>query len=149
MKKIVLLAALLSAFGIAQAVELGVTGGRDYAQPHSNDYGITLGQKFGKFGVTAEYDDVKHVGVKENRYGLLGGYDLYTFKGNTLTAKFGGEYISSRGLTSGYAGVVGAGLTFPISKSVALTADYRYQQAQKRIDTYTGNNVSAGIKVSF
>ena len=149
MKKIVLLAALMSAFGIAQAVDLGVTGGRDYALPHSNDYGITLGQKFGNYSVTAGFDDVKHVGLKENRYSLVAGYDIYSFAGNTVTAKAGGAYIKDEGVKSGWAGSVGAGLTVPVAKNVALTADYRYQQTQKRIDTYTGNNVSVGVKVSF
>ena len=149
MKKIVLLAALLSVFGAAQALELGVVGGRDYAVPHSNDYGITLGQNLGKYSVTGEVESVKHVGLKEVRYDLIGGYDLYKFKGNTLTAKVGGSYIKDEGVKSGYAGLVGAGLTIPVAKNVALTADYRYQQTQKRIDTYTGNSVTAGIKISF
>jgi hypothetical protein len=149
MKKIVLLAALLSVFGAAQALELGVTGGRDYAVPHSNDYGITIGQQMGKFNLTGEVESLKHVGLKEVRYDLIGGYDLYSFKGNTLTAKVGGAYIKDEGVQAGYAGLVGAGLTVPVAKNVALTADYRYQQAQKRIDTYTGNSVTAGIKISF
>jgi opacity protein-like surface antigen len=149
MKKILLVTALLSVFGAAQAIDLGITGGRDYATPHSNDYGITVGQQLGKFSVTGEVESVKHVGLKEVRYDLIGGYDLYSFKGNTLTAKVGGAYIKDEGVKAGYAGLVGAGLTIPVTKNVALTADYRYQQAQKRIDTYTGNSVTAGIKVSF
>ena len=149
MKKLVLLTALLATFGLAQATDLGLTYGRDYAVPHSNDFGVSLGQHFGDFSVAAGYDNVKHTGLKENRYGVVAGYDLYNFKGNTLTAKVGGAYIKDEGVKSGYAGSVGAGLTIPVAKNVALTADYRYQQAQKRIDTYTGNNVSAGIKISF
>jgi opacity protein-like surface antigen len=149
MKKIVLLAALLSVFGAAQALELGVVGGRDYAVPHSNDYGITLGQNLGKYSVTGELESVKHAGFKENRYDLIGGYDLYSFKGNTLTAKVGGSYIRVEGVKTGYAGSAGLGITVPVAKNVALTADYRYQQTQKRIDTYTGNSVTAGIKISF
>ena len=66
-----------------------------------------------------------------------------------MTAKAGGAYIKDEGVKSGWAGSVGAGLTVPVAKNVALTADYRYQQTQKRIDTYTGNNVSVGVKVSF
>jgi opacity protein-like surface antigen len=149
MKKIVLIAALLSAFSVAQAMDLGFVGGRDYAIPHSNDYGITLGKQFGKYSLTGEVESVKHTGLKEVRYDLIGGYDLYKFKGNVLTAKIGGAYIKDEGVKSGYAGLVGAGLTIPVAKNVALTADYRYQQTQKRIDTFTGNSVTAGIKVSF
>jgi len=149
MKKLLLVATLLAAFGSAQAIELGVTGGRDYAMPHSNDYGLTVGQQLGKFNVTGEVESVKRIGLKEVRYDLIGGYDLYSFKGNTLTAKVGGAYIKDEGVKAGYAGLVGAGLTIPVAKNVALTADYRYQQAQKRIDTYTGNSVTAGIKISF
>jgi opacity protein-like surface antigen len=148
MKKIVLLAALLSAFGIAQAVEVGVTAGRDYAKPHSNDYGLTVGQQFGNYSVTVGYDDVTRSSFKENRYSLVGGYDVYKFSGNTLTAKVGAAYIND-GTTSGYAGTIGAGLTVPVTKNVALTADYRYQEAQKRISKTEGGNISAGVKVSF
>jgi opacity protein-like surface antigen len=149
MKKTLLTVALLATFGIANALEVGITGGRDYATPHSNDYGLTVGQQLGKFSVTGEVESVKHVGLKEVRYDLIGGYDLYKFKGNTLTAKVGGSYIKDEGVKSGYAGSAGLGLTIPVAKNVALTADYRYQQTQKRIDTYTGNSVTAGIKVSF
>ena len=149
MKKLLLVATLLAAFGSAQAIDLGITAGRDYAVPHSNDYGISVGQQMGKYSLTAEVESVKHVGLKEVRYDLIGGYDLYSFKGNTLTAKVGGAYIKDEGVKAGYAGLVGAGLTIPVTKNVALTADYRYQQTQKRIDTYTGNSVAAGIKVSF
>jgi len=149
MKKTLLAVALLATLGVANALDLGITGGRDYATPHSNDYGISLGQQFGKYSLTGEIESVKHTGVKEVRYDLLGGYDLYNFKGNTLTAKIGGAYIKNEGVKSGYAGLAGLGLTVPVAKNVALTADYRYQQTQKRIDTYTGNSVTAGIKVSF
>lgn len=149
MKKLLLVTALLSVFGAAQALDLGITAGRDYAVPHSNDYGITVGQQLGKFSVTGEVESVKHVGLKEVRYDLLAGYDLYSFKGNTLTAKVGGAYVRVEGVKSGYAGSAGLGLTVPVAKNVALTADYRYQQTQKRIDTFTGNSVTAGIKISF
>jgi len=149
MKKLLLISALLATFGVAQATDVGITAGRDYATPHSNDYGISIGQQFGKYSVSGEVESVKHVGLKEVRYELLGGYDLYSFKGNTLTAKAGGAYIKDEGVKSGYAGVAGLGLTVPVAKNVALTADYRYQQTQKRIDTYTGNSVTAGIKISF
>jgi len=149
MKKTLLVAAMLATFGVAQAMDLGLTAGRDYANPHSNDYGISLGQQMGKYSVTGEIESVKHAGFKENRYDLIGGYDLYSFKGNTLTAKVGGAYIRVEGVKSGYAGSAGLGLTVPVAKNVALTADYRYQQTQKRIDTFTGNSVTAGIKISF
>jgi opacity protein-like surface antigen len=149
MKKILLVASLLATFGIAQAMDLGLTGGRDYATPHSNDYGISLGQQMGKYSLSGEIESVKHVGLKEVRYDLIGGYDLYKFKENTLTAKIGGAYIKDEGVKSGYAGLAGIGLAVPVMKNVALTADYRYQQTQKRIDTYTGNSVTAGIKISF
>ena len=80
---------------------------------------------------------------------LVAGYDVYKFGGNKVTAKVGGAFIDETGVNKGFAGSLGAGLTIPVAKNVALTADYRYQQTQKRIDSYTGNNVSAGIKISF
>jgi opacity protein-like surface antigen len=149
MKKTLLAIAMLATLGVAQAMDLTIIGGRDYAVPHSNDYGIGLGQQMGKYSITGEIESVKHIGMKENRYDLIGGYDLYKFKGNTLTAKVGGAYIRVEGVKSGYAGSAGLGLTIPVAKNVALTADYRYQQTQKRIDTFTGNSVTAGIKISF
>jgi opacity protein-like surface antigen len=149
MKKLVLLTALLSTFGVASALDLGLNAGRDYAKPHSNDYGLTLGKQIGDFSVTAGFDDVKHTAFKENRYSVVAGYDLYNFKGNKLTAKVGGAYINETGVAKGFAGTVGAGLTIPVAKNVALTADYHYQQAQKHVDFATGNNITAGIKISF
>ena len=47
------------------------------------------------------------------------------------------------------AGLVGAGVSYPLTKQVSATADYSYQFGQKRVDQFNGNTVAVGLKYSF
>jgi outer membrane autotransporter protein len=59
-------------------------------------------------------------------------------------------YIDNAGrVADGYAAVVGAGVSYPISKKVALTTDYRYQAGQSRVNTFDGSTLLVGAKYSF
>jgi outer membrane autotransporter protein len=151
MKKVLATLTLaLGLIGTASAVEVGVNG--SYDMGGSNDRpgaGVTLGEKFGKFGVTAGFDRYTK-GNDTSKYSLVGSYDIAQFAGATFAVKAGAAYIDNSNRTpDGYAALVGAGASYPITKEVALTADYRYQAGQSRINQYNGSTVAFGAKYSF
>lgn len=151
MKKIVLATVLALAAGVASAVELGVTANRDYSQnPDRNGFGITVGQKFDKVGVTAGFERYTQNTNDLDRYSLVGGYDVAKFGNLTVTPKIGVAYLNPTTTQNGWQASVGAGVSYAVTKNVALTADYRYQTSlQTRVENFNGNVISGGVKVSF
>jgi hypothetical protein len=149
MKKLILAAALMSAFGAAQALEVGVFGGLDL-NDRAHDVGVSVGQKFGAFSVTASAERLQQEKVTvQDRYTLLAGYDLLSAGPLTLTGKVGVARLENKAEVSGYSGVVGVGATFALNKTFALTADYRYLEPQQRVVDSRGGNVTVGVKASF
>jgi opacity protein-like surface antigen len=150
MKKLAIASLLALAAVSASAVEVGVNGSYDFGGSNERPGGgVTLGEKFGKFGVTAGFDRYTK-GMDQNKWSLVGSYDVATVAGTTLAVKAGGAYIDNSGKgTDGYAALVGAGASYPITKDIALTADYRYQAGQSRINQYNGSTVAFGAKYSF
>lgn len=147
--KLTLVAALLAASGIASAIEVGINAGRTFASDDRNSTGITIGQKTGAVGIEAGFDAFRS-GVDQNRWSLIGSYDVTKVAGATVAVKAGGAWLDNKGTTSdGYAALVGAGASYPITKQLALTADYKYQVGQKRVDQFNGGNIAAGLKYSF
>lgn len=147
--KLTLVAALLAASGIASAIEVGINAGRSFTGTDRNSTGITIGQKTGVVGIEAGFDAFRS-GVDQNRWSLIGSYDVTKVAGATVAVKAGGAWLDNKGTTSdGYIALVGAGASYPLNKQLALTADYKYQIGQKRVDQFNGSNVTAGLKYSF
>jgi outer membrane autotransporter protein len=147
MKKIILVSALLASMG-AQAVELGINASRDTANSDRSGYGFTIGEKYDKVGITAGFDRYT-TGTELNKYSLVGSYDVTKVGAVTIAVKGGVAYVDQKNTTDGYAALIGAGVSYPLSKQFALTADYRYQAGQSRISNLDGSTVSAGLKYSF
>jgi outer membrane autotransporter protein len=147
MKKLVLVAALMAAFS-AQAVEVGINASTDTANTDRNGYGVTVGQKFGAMGVTAGFDRYSK-GMDLDKYSLVGSYDVTKIGTATVAVKAGGAYLDQKNGKDGYAALIGAGVSIPVTKQVAATFDYRYQAGQSSVKNLDGNTVSAGLKYSF
>ena len=151
MKKIALATLFALAVGTASAVELGVTAQRDYSQnPDRNGWGLTVGEHFGKTSLTAGFERYTQGTNDTNRYSLVAGYDVAQIGGITITPKLGVAYLDPTTTSNGWQGSVGVGASYALTKTVALTADYRYQTAwQTRVDNFNGNVISGGLKFSF
>ena len=147
MKKVILVTALLASMG-AQAVELGINASRDTANTDRTGYGITIGQKYDKVGITAGFDQYKS-GTDLNKYSLVASYDVTKVGAATIAVKGGVAYLDQKNTTDGYAALVGAGVSYPLSKELALTADYRYQAGQSKVSSLDGSTISAGLKYAF
>jgi opacity protein-like surface antigen len=151
MKKLAIASVLAVAALSANAVEVGVTAQRDYSQtPDRNGFGITVGQKFDKISVTGGFERYTQNTNDTNRWSLVGGYDVAKFGDVTITPKIGVAYLDPTTTQNGWQGSVGVGASYAVTKTVSLTADYRYQSAfQSRVNNFDGNVISAGVKVGF
>lgn len=149
MKKIALATVLALAATMASAIEVGVTGNRDFAGTDRNGYGVTVGQQFGATSATLGFERFTAGTNDLDRYSLVGGYNVGKIGQMTVAAKAGVAYLQPQTGSTGYAALVGAGVSYPLNNTVSLTADYRYQLGQDRVDAYNGSTVSAGIKVGF
>ena len=149
-KKIICVVTLMSMFSMAQAVEVGVTGSQDYANKDRQGLGLTVGEHFGAFSATAGFDTYSETS-KLNKYSLVGGYDVTKIGSATLTAKAGVAKLDQRanGAVDGYAALVGAGLSIPVTTQVAATIDYRYQAGQSKVSNLDGGSVLVGAKYAF
>jgi opacity protein-like surface antigen len=152
MKKIALATLLALAAVSASAVEIGVVGGTDFVTGGTNygTAGITVGEHFGSFSVTA--DALRQTKNNTNKYDLLAGYDIAKIGSATLTAKAGVAYIDNSWVKGDnrYAGVVGAGVSIPVTSKVSATVDYRYTDTKDAVSKYQqGNTVLVGAKYAF
>jgi opacity protein-like surface antigen len=156
MKKIAIATLLAVVAATASAVEIGVIGGESFhSNLHSNNtVGLTVGEKFGAFGVTAEADHnfSKKVAINADRYSLIGSYDVAKLGRAQVAVKAGVDYLSQRSgstLPAGYGLVAGAGVSLPVTKKVSATVDYRYDAGQARVKSENGSQVLVGIKYAF
>ena len=148
MNKIIATLALMGFVFAAQAVELGVNASQDTAGTDRTGYGITIGQKFGAVGVTAGFDRYT-TGTELDKYSVVGSYDVTKIGSATLAVKAGAAYLNPKSSDNGYAALAGAGVSVPLTRSLAATVDYRYQAGQSRVQSLDGHSVAAGVKLAF
>ena len=150
MKKAILALALTLSAGVASAVDLGVYGGRNMGS-EQNLVGVSVGEKFGKFGVQGTFDRSTTQAIDVNRYTVSGSYDVVKLGPVQTNVRVGFAYLdpqSSRA-SNGGAGFVGAGIAYPATKKVNIVADYAYQKGNNITKAYDGNILTAGLKYSF
>jgi hypothetical protein len=153
MKKLLLALSLMGLVGTASAVDVGVYGGRLFANgtQDNNMIGVSAGQKFGKFGVQGTFDRSTTNKVDVDRYTVSGSYDVVKLGPVQTNVRVGVAYLDPQSSTAsnGGAGFVGAGIAYPVSKNVNLVADYAYQKGNNITKAYNGNILTAGLKYSF
>jgi opacity protein-like surface antigen len=179
MKKILIAASIALAAASASALEVGLTTGKNLAKTNGTDcgfvvgpstctqgtdrteYGITVGKKFGKVGITAGFarsnggssitqpTDGAYKDQVQDRYSLVAGYDVAKISTVTITPKLGVSYLNNARDTNGYAMTAGIGASMPITKQISLTADYARQYGQDRVNQFNGDRVTAGVTYRF
>jgi hypothetical protein len=149
MKKIAIASLIALAAVSASALEVGVTAAREYTGTNTDGMGITLGQKFGKVGVTAGFERFTKEVNDQDRLSLTAGYDIAKFGPVTVTPKVGVAHLNNSGAVDGYALTLGVGASVPLTKTIDLTVDARRQYGQDRVNAFDGNTVTAGLKVKF
>lgn len=180
MKTLLIATAIMLSAATASALEVGLTAGNNYAKNSASrshepiigpmtwsngtdrtEYGITIGEKFGKVGITAGFarsnggtpvtisTDGPYKDQVQNRYSLVGGYDVAKIAVITITPKLGVAYLDNARDTDGYAMTVGIGATIPVTKQISLIADYARQYGQDRVNQFNGNRVAVGVSYKF
>jgi hypothetical protein len=154
MKKVLLTLALsMSLIGTASAVNFGVNGGVMTGGNDGGLAGVTVGEKWGKFGVDAGFARGWGQDTTQDRWTLVAGYDVAKVSDVTVTPKVGYGYIDNSNTTiakaapSASVAIVGLGASLPITKSIAATADYAYQFSGS--SNNNANVITAGLKYSF
>jgi len=180
MKKIVIASLIALTVVSASALEIGLTVGNNYAKNSASranepiigpmqwsngtdrtEYGITVGEKFGKVGIAAGFarssggtpitipTDGPYRDQVQDRYSLVAGYDVAKFGPVTLTPTLGVAYLNNARDADGYAMTVGVGASVPVTKKISLTANYARQYGQDRVDQFNGNRVNVGVAYKF
>ena len=154
MKKVLLTLALsMGLIGTASAVNFGVNGGVMTGGNDGGLAGVTVGEKWDKFGVDAGFARGWGQDTTSDRWTLVAGYDVAKVAGVTVTPKVGYGYIDNSNTTianaapSASVAIVGLGGSLPITKSIAATADYAYQFSGS--SNNNANVITAGLKYSF
>lgn len=149
MKKIVLATAFALAASAASALEVGVTATRDYSGDNRNFGGVTIGQSYGKLNATVGAERSTVGGNDQNRFSLVGGYDVAKVGPVTITPRLGVAYLNNQVGDNGYAMTVGVGASVPVTKQVSLGLAVDRQYGQDRVQQFDGNRVTVGAKYSF
>lgn len=149
MKKFAIASMLAVAALSASAVEVGVTATRDYAGENRNGGGITIGEHFGKVGITAGFDRFTKGTNDQDRYSVVAGYDVAKVGVFTITPKVGVAYLNNQTTSNGYAMTVGLGTSVPVTKQISLGLDVARQYGQDRVQAFDGNTVQASVVYKF
>lgn len=139
--------------GTASAVTLGVNGGVMTGGNDGGLAGVTVGDKWGKFGLDAGFARGWGQDTTSDRWTLMAGYDLIKLGDVTVAPKVGYGYIDNSNTTiannspSASVAIVGLGGSLPITKNIAITADYAYQFSGS--SNNNANVITGGLKYSF
>jgi outer membrane autotransporter protein len=150
MKKFAIASALALAAIAASAVEVGVTSTTDYSGKDARQgFGATVSQSYGKVTATAGFERFTKGANDQDRFSLVGGYNVAKFGPATVAVKTGVAYLNNQVGHSGYAMTVGAGVSVPVTKQVSVGVDVARQYGQSRVQSSDGNAVTAGVNYRF
>lgn len=150
MKKFAIASMIVLAATAASAAEVGVTTTSDYSGVDKRaGFGLTVGQSYGKLSATAGFERFTAGANDQDRYSLVGGYEVAKLGPATVAVKTGVTYLSNQTSADGYAMTVGAGVSIPVTKQVSVNVDASRQIGQDRVSQFDGNRVTAGVSYRF
>jgi hypothetical protein len=150
MKKL-LVAALAVVALSAGAVEVGVTSSEGLQGGHTFGQGLTIGETFAGFGVTAGWTrfDRPEVGNAQSRTSIVVDKQVASVGPVGLTGRVGVAHLDNTQALDGNAATVGVGASYALTNKVSLTVALDKQFGQGRVNQFDGNIVTAGVKVGF
>lgn len=148
MKKIAIASIIALAAAAASAVELGVTYSQDYTAERQAT-GVTVGQRYGKVGVTAGFDRATKGADNQDRYSVVGSYDVATIGSATVDVRGGVAHLDNAVAQDGTVGLAGVGVRVPVTKQVSVTADITRQFGEARVNQFDGNRFTVGVTYGF
>jgi hypothetical protein len=150
MKKIAFATILAVAAMAASAVEVGVVGVEQTTpNPNRYGYGVTVGENFGAYNVTAGVSRFIREANDQTRVTLVGSKEVAKLGPVAVSGRVGYAYLNNRTGDDGSALTVGVGASVPVTKTVAVGVSVDRQYGQNRVSSFDGNVVTAGVKVGF
>jgi hypothetical protein len=149
MKKTLIATTLFLAAGMASAFELGVQVGRDFGDTNRNYGGVVVGKALGPLVVSAGYHRTAVSNNDQNRWSIVGGYDLVKVGPVQVTPTVGAAYLNNQSSSNGLAATAGVEASMPLFKNLEGVIDYTYQMGQSRVSQFDGSRVSAGLRYTF
>ena len=150
MKKFAIASILAIAAISASAVEVGVTAvNQATPNPDRYGYGVTVGQGFGAYNVTAGISRFNREANDQTRVTLVGSREVYKAGPVSLTGRVGYAYLNNQTGEDGSALTVGGGASVPVAKNVTAGLSVDRQYGQNRVSQFDGNVVTAAVKYSF
>ncbi len=149
MKKIAIASLLALAAISASAVEVGITGTRDYSGTDRNFGGITLSEKFGNYGVALGLERSSISSNDQTRLSVVGDREVVKLGPVSVAGRLGVAYLNNQTSADGYALTVGVGASAPVSKKVSVGLAVDRQYGQDRIESFDGNRLTVSAKYSF
>lgn len=150
MKKFAIATVMALAAFAASAVEVGVTAvNQTTPNPNRYGYGVTVGENFGSYNLTAGVSRFEREANDQTRYTLVGSREVYKVGPVGLTGRVGYAYLNNATGSDGSALTVGVGATVPVAKNVTAGLSVDRQYGQSRIDQFNGNVVTASVKYGF
>ena len=148
MKKLIVCTLLGLAAVSASALELTVSAGRDFADINRGFGGITVGQSVGAATMSLGYQRTAVGTNDQNRFSLVGGYDVAKVGPVMITPMVGLAYVANKTSDNGVALTAGVELSMPVYKKVEAVLDYSYQLGQSRISS-NGGRLAVGVRYPF
>lgn len=150
MKKFAFASLLAVAALSASAVEVGVTA-VDQTTPNPNryGYGVTVGENFGPYNLTAGVSRFYREANDQTRVSLVASREVYKVGPVGLSARAGYAYLNNQTGEDGSTLTVGVGASVPVAKNVTAGLSVDRQYGQNRVSQFDGNVITAGVKVGF
>jgi hypothetical protein len=149
MKKIALASILSLTVSAASALEVGVTGTHDSSGTDRNFGGITVGHNYRDLGLTVGFERSIVGNNDQNRWSLVGSYDLVAFGPVKVSPQIGFAYLDNQNSSSGYAGTVGVSASVPVTNSVSVSVSMDRQYGHDRVSQFDGNRAGLSIRYKF
>jgi hypothetical protein len=149
MKKFAFAAVLATAAVAASAVEVGVAAVDATRGTDRQGYGVTIGENFGAYNVTAGVSRFVREANDQTRTSLVVSREVAKLGPVAFSGRVGAAYLNNQTGDDGSAVTVGVGASVPVAKNVTAGLSVDRQYGQNRVSSYDGNIVTAGIKVGF
>ena len=147
MKKVLLAIAIAAAAGTASAADLTVNYNRDTTHG-TNGGGLALSSSVQKVTVGVSVDRYKK-GTDVDAYGLTAGYEMFKIGKLGVSGLLGATYLDVERGRSGFAGTVGLGVAYPLTKTLAVVAEANRIMPEIKIKSQEATIVSVGLRTSF
>jgi hypothetical protein len=150
MRKTIIASLLALTTASVSALEVSAIGSNAYTDViDRGSGGIMVTQRFGNLSVASGVEQFTKGTNDQNRFSVVGGYDVQKLGPFTFTAKLGGAYLDNQVGASGYAAVIGLGASAAVTKNIGVNLVAARQYGQDRVTASDGTYLTMGLGYKF